>query len=46
MRALFSLLTNFTAWLCAIFDVTPDSITPKEDRRGNMPPPSGGISSH
>lgn len=46
MRTLFSLLTSFTVWLCKVFEVTPDSIHPKEDRRGNMPPPSGGISSY
>ncbi len=29
------------ALLCQILSVTPDSIT--RDRRGNQPPPSGGV---
>ncbi|BCB19982.1 MULTISPECIES: hypothetical protein [Bosea] len=29
------------ALLCEILSVTPDSIT--RDRRGNQPPPSGGV---
>ena len=41
MRTLASLLSTYLTWLCQIFQVTPDSIT--QDRRGNMPPPSGGI---
>jgi hypothetical protein len=41
MRALGSLLSAYVALLCKIFQVTPDSIM--NDRRGNMPPPSGGI---
>jgi len=46
MRALISLLSIFTARLCQIFQVTPESITPEDRRRGNMPPPSGGIASY
>ena len=44
MRKLISLLTTYAAWLCKVFSVTPESIT--KDRRGNMPPPSGGIASY
>jgi hypothetical protein len=39
--AMRSILSAYLIWLCGIFQVTPDSIT--QDRRGNMPPPSGGI---
>jgi hypothetical protein len=38
-----SWMSAFLAQLCRIFDVTPASIT--RDRRGNLPPPSGGVSS-
>jgi hypothetical protein len=38
MRAI---LSAYIAWLCKIFGVTTASVT--DDRRGNMPPPSGGI---
>ena len=44
MRKLISLLTAYTVLLCKMFRVTPESIT--KDRRGNMPPPSGGIASY
>jgi hypothetical protein len=43
MRMLASLLSRYLTWLCRVFQVTPESIT--KDRRGNMPPPSGGIAS-
>jgi hypothetical protein len=43
MRALMSLLSAYLVGLCRIFQVSPESIT--KDRRGNMPPPSGGIAS-
>ena len=39
--AMRAMLSAYLIWLCEIFQVTPDSIT--RDRRGNMPPPSGGI---
>jgi hypothetical protein len=42
MRMIVSWLSAYVAQLCRIFNVTPASIT--QDRRGNMPPPSGGIS--
>lgn len=41
MRAFASLLSGYAAWLCKLFSVTPESIV--KDRRGNLPPPSGGI---
>jgi hypothetical protein len=44
MRKVIPLLTAYFVWLCKIFQVTPDSIT--KDRRGNMPPPSGGIGAY
>jgi len=44
MRTIMRLLTAYVAQLCNIFQVTPGSIT--QDRRGNMPPPSGGIGSY
>jgi hypothetical protein len=43
MRTFMSLLSAYLTWLCKIFQATPESFT--KDRRGNMPPPSGGISS-
>ena len=44
MRKLVSWLAAYIVALCQVFQVTPESIT--KDRRGNMPPPSGGISSY
>jgi hypothetical protein len=43
MQLVINWLSAFVARLCQMFDVTAESIT--QDRRGNMPPPSGGISS-
>jgi hypothetical protein len=43
MRTIMSWLSAYVAQLCRIFGVTPASIT--KDRRGNMPPPSGGPAS-
>ena len=43
MRTIVDWLSAFLAQLCRLFNVTPESIT--QDRRGNMPPPSGGIAS-
>ena len=34
-------LTSYTVWLCKWFDVSPDYIN--RNKRGNLPPPSGGI---
>jgi hypothetical protein len=42
MHTIVSWLSAFVVRLCKVFDVTPESIT--KDRRGNMPPPSGGPS--
>ena len=44
MRKLVSWLTACVVALCRVFQVTPESIT--KDRRGNLPPPSGGVSSY
>ena len=44
MRMLVSWLAAYLVTLCKIFQVTPESIT--KDRRGNLPPPSGGIASY
>lgn len=49
MRAIEKWLAAYLAWLCKIFEVTPDSI--RKDRlghakRGNQPPPQGGIASY
>jgi hypothetical protein len=43
MRKLVSWLAAYIVALCRVFQVTPESIT--KDRRGNMPPPSGGVAS-
>lgn len=43
MRDIVSLLSSYVVLLCKAFEVTPESLT--KDRRGNMPPPSGGIAS-
>jgi len=40
---IISWLSALLARLCSLFDVTPEWIT--KDRRGNQPPPSGGVSS-
>jgi len=42
MRAIINWLTVYSAWLCRIFSVTPDSL--RNGRRGNQPPPTGGFS--
>jgi hypothetical protein len=44
MHTIMRLLAAYVAQLCRIFQVTPESLT--RDRRGNMPPPSGGIGSY
>lgn len=44
MRSVIALLQACLVWLCKAFQVTPDSIT--SDRRGNQPPPSGGIGAY
>ena len=44
MRAIMRLLSAYMTRLCGIFQVTPESLT--RDRRGNMPPPSGGIGAY
>ena len=44
MHNLISFFTAYVPLLCKAFEVTPESLT--QDRRGNMPPPSGGIASY
>jgi hypothetical protein len=44
MRAIGKWLIAFVTRLCAIFTVTSDSIV--KDKRGNLPPPGGGISAY
>jgi hypothetical protein len=42
--ALVRFLTSYTVWLCKWFDVSPDFIN--RDKRGNLPPPAGGIGAY
>lgn len=44
MRAVMQLLSAYAAWLSRALQVSPDFIT--RDRRGNLPPPSGGIGAY
>lgn len=44
MRAVIELLSAYTSWLSRMFLVSPEFIT--KDRRGNLPPPSGGIGAY
>lgn len=44
MRAVIELLSAYTSWLSRMVLVTPEFIT--KDRRGNLPPPSGGIGAY
>lgn len=44
MRKIVALLQAYLVWLCKAFQVTPEAIT--SDRRGNQPPPSGGLGSY
>jgi hypothetical protein len=49
MRAFVALLSGYLAWLCKVFQVTPSSIERDRlgrERRGNLPPPSGGVASY
>jgi hypothetical protein len=41
MRAFATVLRAYMSLLCKALLVTPDFIT--KDRRGNLPPPSGGV---
>ena len=43
MRTILQWWSGFVAWVCRIFGVTPDSL--RRGRRGNLPPPTGGIGS-
>lgn len=44
MRTFAHLLLAYLTWLCDALRVSPDTLT--KDRRGNLPPPSGGIGSY
>ncbi|MFI4996790.1 MAG: hypothetical protein ACHQAQ_13540 [Hyphomicrobiales bacterium] len=44
MRAIGKWLSAFVTWLCRIFTVTPDRLV--KDKRGNLPPPGGGMSAY
>lgn len=41
MRAVATVLRAYMSLLCKALLVTPEFIT--RDRRGNLPPPSGGV---
>ena len=43
MRWILDKVAGFLSFLCRVFDVPPENMD--DGRRGNMPPPSGGISS-
>lgn len=43
MRAVAMVFLSYLTMLCRLLDVTTGSIT--KDRRGNLPPPPGGIAS-
>ena len=44
MRTFIQMLGAYSAWLCKAFSVTPEFIT--KDRRGNLPPPTGGLAAY
>ena len=44
MRVVERFFSAWLAWLCHAFEITPESLY--QDRRGNMPPPSGGIGAY
>jgi hypothetical protein len=44
MRVVADLLLAYLTWLCDALRVSPDALT--KGRRGNLPPPSGGIGSY
>jgi len=44
MRAIGYYLNAFAARLCRMFTVTPDWLV--RDKRGNLPPPGGGIGAY
>jgi len=44
MRTIGNWLVAFVTRLCAIFTVTSESLV--KGKRGNLPPPDGGISSY
>ncbi|MFI5012205.1 MAG: hypothetical protein ACHQAY_07655 [Hyphomicrobiales bacterium] len=44
MRAIGKWLSTVLVRLCRIFTVTPDRLV--KDKRGNLPPPDGGIAAY
>jgi hypothetical protein len=44
MLTLMRWLSACVVQLCKVFQVTPESLT--KDRRGNLPPPSGGTGTY
>lgn len=44
MRVIAEFMMAYLTWLCEAFRVSPDELT--KGRRGNLPPPSGGIGSY
>jgi len=44
VRSFERCLAAWIAWLCRLFEVTPDGL--RRGRRGNLPPPQGGLSAY
>jgi hypothetical protein len=44
MRAITAWISAFLTRLCTILQVTPQALV--KDKRGNLPPPSGGIGAY
>ena len=44
MRATLDWLSAYMTFLCRLACVTPESL--RRGRRGNLPPPSGGVASY
>jgi hypothetical protein len=44
MRAICNRIVALVGWLCGFLSVTTGSLI--KDKRGNLPPPSGGIGAY
>jgi hypothetical protein len=44
MRVIWTWIVAFVSGLCRMFIVTPDSLI--RGKRGNLPPPSGGLGAY
>lgn len=44
MRTIERWAVAYLAWLCRLLAVPPEAL--REGRRGNLPPPSGGIGAY